>query len=491
MQKFQDKVTAVFKETEEGKGPKLRDWYLLGLVMLPVFLFFCFYKDFSLTMNQSLVFNDCFFSGKAHRFYSIVNEKALNGDFYYWPDTLAAGANYSAINYMTLGFVNLPLYAVDRLFSLDLPLLPYQVVVKLLYFVLLFAMVKIMQDIAKGLGCSEEKAKWTGFMFASSSLLIFTSLIILHLDIFPLFFALLGIRAMLAGNVRQELVFFSVAVLYKPYILLGILPMLLLQEKRILYLVRNAAAVLAGTLLQSVIYHFDAGYAEVKAFMENQYGFVDKFFGSGFVYERNAQGGIASYFIISFVLICVAAYAIRVTPHTEERGGKSIVDRRSLYVLLPTLVYGSFILFVEWHPNWLLLLVPFLILTMANARHFHTACLVETCISLFAILMSGLGWQNSYDQNMAAGGFLSKALHLEHQGATICQLLEQVGINMDLYMSLLAGSVIAMMLLLVWEYKNRNSEEPADSWNRGFVWIRVAPAGIFIVFSIITLFVGI
>ncbi len=487
-------IKEMFFPAENKKGPAVRDWCLLGLVLLPVFLFFCFYHDFSLTMRQSLVFNDCFFRGEAHRFYSVVNDMAENGAFAGWPDTLQAGANYSALNYMTLGFVNLPLYAADRLFSLNLPLLPYQFVVKALYLILLLAMVRIMQDIARRLGYPEEKAKWIGFLFASSSLFIFLSLIIMHLDIFPLFFALLGIRALLAGNVRRELIYFSVAVLYKPYILLGILPILLLQEKRLLYLLRNGILVMAGTLLQAGIYHFDPGYGEVKAFMEDLYGFVDRFFASGYGYSLNLQEGTAGFFIIGFVVVCVAAYAVR-TPEApapsgeEENAGYGEKDRRNLYFILPMLVFGLFMLFVSWHPNWLLLAVPFFTMALAGARRFRTACLLDTCISLFVILLAGLGWPRAYDQNMAEGGFLSKVFQMKNQGGSISGILKGIGINPDLYMSLFAGVVTAAMLFVLWEYKNRNRKEAPEEWLGGYIWLRTAPVGIFIVFSLAALFV--
>ena len=45
-------------------------------------------------------------------------------------------------------------------------------------------------------------------------------------------------------------------------------------------------------------------------------------------------------------------------------------DRRALALWMPWLglaVYGGLFLFVEWHPQWLLLLVPFVLLTTACA----------------------------------------------------------------------------------------------------------------------------
>ncbi len=478
------KIKKYFNDFNHVTAGPYRAEYIVGaLIVIAAAFMFCFTKDFKLTVTQSLDFNDCLFHGKLFRYYSEINELALSGHYSKaWPQTLLAGANYSIINYATVGLICLPVYIFDRLFDLSVSFLVYEAIVKAAFAAIMIYMSKIVFDIGKILKSDEKDAGWTALCFLTSPVFLFASIIISHLDIFSILFLLLGIKYMAKGNHWLELLFFMLAASYKPFVLLGIIPILLLREKRILYLIRDAVVVMFGILLQSVVYGFDPGYQETQKFMSETYGFIGRFFGVGFAFKRNCYDSTVSYFIVAFVLICTAAYMIRKV-------------RWELVFALPFMVMGAFVMFVQWHPNWMVLVVPFSALMLLYTCNIRITCIFECLFSLLIIVVTALGWLHNYDVRMLNGGVIPKLLGLEiNKNYMIHKVLLRKfpDIPIDIYSSLLCGVVLGMIGVFAFDcYKRRNMCEAAEKmrkWERYAVWCRVLPAVGFMAYSLLICF---
>ncbi len=478
------KIKKYFNDFNHVTAGPYRAEYIVGaLIVIAAAFMFCFTKDFKLTVTQSLDFNDCLFHGKLFRYYSEINELALSGHYSKaWPQTLLAGANYSIINYATVGLICLPVYIFDRLFDLSVSFLVYEAIVKAAFAAIMIYMSKIVFDIGKILKSDEKDAGWTALCFLTSPVFLFASIIISHLDIFSILFLLLGIKCMAKGNHWLELLFFMLAASYKPFVLLGIIPILLLREKRILYLIRDAVAVMFGILLQSVVYGFDPGYQETQKFMSETYGFIGRFFGVGFAFKRNCYDSTVSYFIVAFVLICTAAYMIRKV-------------RWELVFALPFMVMGAFVMFVQWHPNWMVLVVPFSALMLLYTCNIRITCIFECLFSLLIIVVTALGWLHNYDVRMLNGGVIPKLLGLEiNKNYMIHKVLlrKYPDITIDIYSSIQCGVVLAKIGVFAFDcYKRRNMCEAAEKmrkWERYAVWCRVLPAVGFMAYSLLICF---
>lgn len=462
------------------KGPKKSDW-ILGLIVVLVATFgFGFMHDFSLTMRQSLLFDSCLFNGKVFRFYSIVNHEALLGHFEGWPNTLLSGANYSIINYASLGILSLPLYAIDKLFKLSIPIIAYEMYMKCIYIVMWVYMLKITVDICDLLGYNEVKKKWTVFLFGTAPVLLFSSLMITHLDIFSLFFLMLGLRGLLKGNMKSEFVFFMLAASFKPFVLFGIIPLILLQEKRIFRIVGEVVSCCLGIVLQAGIYHFDPGYARVKEYMESKYQFWDKFFGFGYELERYMYKASISFFFIAFIIICVVAYYKKKT-------------KDSYYVFaLPFMVWCSFILFVQWNPNWLLLIMPFLIFMLVNNSRFKLFSIIHTVFNAMILIVCAFGWETFYDQSMVNGGLLSVITGRVSNGAkSIAKIADgKLPIPKDFYTTLLSASLICFMVLVFVDMikKRQGSYKEDTVYERGVIWLAILPLVGYMLYGFMSLF---
>lgn len=465
-------------------APTKAEFIIAFLILLFAAYMFCFTKDFKLTVTQGLDFNDCLFHGKVFQYYSEINKLALAGHYSKaWPQTLLAGANYTIINYASLGLICMPAYLIGKLFHITIPYLVYVAIVKTAFVAMMLYMTKIVYDIVMLVCPDKKEGGWTALCFLTSPIFLFASIIISHMDIFSTLFLLLGIKYMIRKNRKLELVFFMIAATYKPFVLLGIIPVLFLQEKRVLYLARDFVVTVLGILLQKVVYHFDPGYLESQKFMSETYGFIGRFFGVGFAYKRNCYDSTVSYFVLIFILVCVAAYLIKKV-------------RWEYTLALPFVVMASFVMFVQWHPNWMVLLVPYMILMYAFTSNIRVNCILECVTSLFIIILTALGWLHNYDARMINGGVISKLFHLEINNKYMIHkvlLRKFPDIPIDIYASVLCGAVGAMVILYVLDcYRRRRSEKDVNKqrqWERIAVWCRVLPTVGFMAYALLICFI--
>ena len=470
------------KKWNKGDGEPMRYEYIIAFAILLIASFlFCFTKDFDLTMQHSLLFDTCLVNGKLHRFYSIVNSNAIAGAFgSAWKAGLVAGANYSIINYASYGLVCLPLYIIDKGLKLGLSLVWYQAIIKVLYIFIVMYMCKIMKDICNTLDFSEKKSKWTVLCFLTSPILLYSSIMITHLDIFSVLFVLLGIRALLQKKLKWELIFFMIAVAYKPFALLGILPIVLLTEKRVLYLLRNGIVILAGMFLQSAVYSFDPGFVRIQNYMSKHYNFIERFFASGYDATRNVYIINSSYFVIGFALLCMLAY------YTKN-------VKQSYLFAFPLVGWCIFSLFVQWHPNWLVLMVPFLVLTIATSYRKKLFFILEIVMFTSFLLVIAYGWLMNYDNHMLAGGIIPQILNISiPEGKSLVNFLNAHMGNIPnaIYASVFSASLVCIIIVTALDSLKARAgialNKKEEYWERGMFWCRLAPLAVFVLFAIYT-----
>lgn len=449
-------------------GPRRIDYIAISIIAFISVFGFSFSHDASLTIKQSLIFLDCLFNGDAFHFYSKINTMALSGNvFEGWPNTLVAGANYSIINYFVIGVWCLPLYILDHIIAITVPLFVYEFYVKILFVILYFFIFKVLNHICTMIGLSDANRKWTVFLFLSSPIMLFSSLMITHFDIFSLFMMTLALREYIKQNEKRFLVYSLFAIWFKPFILLAVIPLILLREKRILFIIRNVLISCSGMVLTTLIYKItDPGYSTVQKYMSETYFFMDRFFSTGFTFERNSYKGTSSYFVISFILICVISYYMKKD------------DKRQLFMTfaLPFTSFCAFLSFVMWHPNWAVLMVPFGIFMVAMCNSTKLYLLIETVFYMFFILLSTIGWEGGYDQSMINNGIFGKLFGPSQNSQTIAGILRSVNIPISFYSSVFMGAIFSLVLIIViTAYHSDSDKMIMPEYERGLIWMRSLP----------------
>ncbi len=485
------------------KAPKLTmplpDAIVGGVVLFFCTFFFCFHRDFYLTLNQSLDFLDSLFSGDVLHYYTYIRDRALANLYPEWGASLLAGANYSIFNYAVLGIWCLPVYLLYRgILNVAVPFAAAQFWAKLGFFLLYLWMGKLLHQILEAADPVESKEDTktglkgrlfsrsrVGVYFLLSPILLFSSAMISHLDLFSVVLLLLGIRALFRNKYPMAILFFACACAFKPFVLLSIAPILLLREKRIHILLLSFAGVVAGVLPQTLLYGKDPGYVETKAFMNANYFFIDRFFDAGVPFNRNFLSGTGSYFVILFFVICIAAYL---------DNGK----HAARYFAFPCYVWLGFFAFVQWHPNWILHLAPFLVLLLPYVSDLLLWSILQTAFAGIYMLISTVGWAGYYDVTMVNYGLLGGVLPhsiAENSPLLPANMLSRLFPGMpiaDILASVGLG-IAAVLAIYIWhETKGgpvRRREE-SGALTAGYAIIFVLPIVAFVGYALACCFVG-
>lgn len=284
----------------------------------------------------------------------------LNGhiaDFY---DTV--GAAFGNSNYLPATYV------VFSLWGIPLKLLGFFKTVAELEPVWLFFWFKVLTSvffagsavvlykICLEFSKDQRRAILACVLWVSSPVAIFSQFIFGQYDILSIFFMLLGLLYYVRGDLLRFSFWFSISVAFKYFPAFIFFPLLALKEKNIWKLAFYTALFSAPNLIQiAMFYHSPA--------------FVTGVLGFGAA-KRAVNTGL-----MLWPFICVYAYIVNFK-HREPR---------DLYLYAKLGLASVVLIFSHlspWHPQWFLILTPFIAILIAYSRDIKTMLFVDTVFSL-------------------------------------------------------------------------------------------------------------
>lgn len=344
-------------------------WVALGLVLL-FFFAASLYPDLVITYTHSLNFWDCVFSGNLSEFYTYTLERQFEG----FP------ADYYIIIYIIFGIWNLPIWIFTKLFGMDPYCVGALLWARLLIIVSLIGILWTIYEIFKILG--EDQDEHVYYMICSSVLCVFPSFIMGQYDAISLFFLMLGIlQCMKEDRISwKTLLMFAVAIPIKTLAIFPVILIILHKEKRILHIIKDVALSVVGLALCILPFMNNAGYQEAMTYNG---GWLTKISRASIACGWD-QG--ISIFWLCFFGMCVAAYAI------HEKSKEEYLEQIT-WIL--TAFYVLFFGFTPAHPQWSVLMVPFLmILIRKKNRNYVLNILLEMIAGFSLILLQAyyFGW---------------------------------------------------------------------------------------------------
>lgn len=321
--------------------PGKRDTLLFAVLLAAAYLLFA-HPDILETARHGYILLNSIRDGQFFDFYENTLTRVYGYDY-------SNAAHYNIVIYLLYALWELPLYLCEALtgwaFS-DTALALWCKAIGVGFYI---GSGFLVQAIAKRMDCDETVTAWMPLAFWLNPISFFTVVIMGQYDSICLFFLLLGLLYYLDGKLWRFSLIMGVGLVCKFFPVFLLLPLLLLAEKRPLRVVAYAAASLWLYLPTTLLFYGRTGDAAYFNSLMTERLFANSF-----------HGGVtdASCFGVAMALICVAAWLYR--PRTERARRKAV-----LYIGLA--VFGTLFLFVLWHPQWLLLLVPFVLLTTACA----------------------------------------------------------------------------------------------------------------------------
>lgn len=358
-----------------GAGP-MTPMLLLALLAIYLCYTYC-YRDILWTMEHGLEFWNALFDGQIMDFYQRCIDKC----------TVPAVYNMSL--YIVFAVWNLPCWIIGRIthtnpMSSGLALYYCKTMVLVAYFYSL----KIMKRIFTATDKENDKPLSPDtkmYFYATSLFMLIYALFVGQYDIISLLFILLGIEALLGGRQLKCFVFFAIAVSMKYFAVFLIIPVILLYEKRILYIVRNLLAVLSVDAVEKFIFRPD----QVNSATEygSRYTAAHLIQGLGsYGTTVNTGTGVVSAFICIYAAVCIYCYLC------SASSGRKLTDN---LIYVSFVVWGSLFLIYGCCSYWLVLWVPFICLLMLRSRKLLSInILLEMLmtVSLFTVKLYSEDW---------------------------------------------------------------------------------------------------
>ena len=298
-------------------------------------------------------------------------------------------ANYLPSTFLAFAIWNFPLYLLGRVpgFILQdalLNLMWYKLLPVILYFVTSHLIYKIGMLI----GFGEEKSKICKFAFLICPIAVYSQFIFSQYDIFMVFFMVLGLYYYFKGGLFRFALFLGIAATFKYQALAYFAVLLVLKEKKFRKLALYGLVGIAPVLLE-IIPNMSSPYFYRCVLGFHALSFVDNGFEFGYISGISLILGMGAF-------LMVWAYIKKPV----------LLDELVSWALyFATGVSFTIFAFSRWNPQWFLVMIPFLVLSIFRNRNGKMFVLITNIFIVALYIFSVNQWSGIADQTMMKSGF--------------------------------------------------------------------------------------
>ncbi|MGN0157277.1 MAG: hypothetical protein ACI39N_08500 [Lachnospiraceae bacterium] len=327
--------------------------------------------------------------------------------------------------------------------------------------------------IAKTLEIDDEQIKWMQFFILTSLLVALPAFHVAQTDVTYLLLMLMGFHAYLKDDYKKFIIYFALAIPLKIIAIFAFIPLILLKEKRIFYVIRdlilgciivpveqilyrlvdflNRTFISASqTVIQSqtVVQSQTVAQEAEKTTEEVKLGFMQHFYYKSLYFEFPAvrKGLVASLLVFVFVLLCIWCYM-------QKRGTIREWKKTALYAVTTSL--SIFFVMASPSPYWIIILYPFLFLLLfSNKDCFRINMLLQhafTLTMLFVFVIDTywvFGGSMTFDWLFLSKWGLLPGNHKFQEGPSIAGYLEKYGL--DVFMPVMTAICLGSIIGILW-----------------------------------------
>lgn len=423
------------------KKPTKFEWIiLLGFFSLTFLLFE--FADIECTTTNGIHFIDLLFKGKVYYLYEVA----------YHSGTMIT---YDFPIFVIFGIWNIPLLIyqnitnkawIDSVFGIFYA--------KAIIIPFLIGSMYYLKKILKLYFDNDDKIKLYLFLFLSSPLLIMVICFFAGYDILSVFFALAGIYYYLKGDYKKFIAFFSISITLKLFALFIFVPLVLLKEKKIF---KICVSVVLGVIpfIISKLLFINAPYYQ-KSMNKFNDGMFDRLLHTKI---ETPVGGI-SIFVTLFIVICIFCYLVK----------KGTFKKYAM--IIPFIVYSLFELTVFQHPQWFILIVPYLIFIIVyNEENMNLKLILATIYEYASLAVCFILFPYVYTPHTMNYMLLGKITnHISNYSFSNIITMH----NLAKYLPMLNAFCVSCVIGLLYLVFNKNNNLYYDKKiSRCIVWVRL------------------
>lgn len=268
------------------------------------------------------------------------------------------------------------------------------------FVVLIFCLcIGIFSKIVHKIKFSKEKSKIALLLFVSTPACFFTIFISGQYDVLTLLFILLGYYYWLYDDVYSEIkfiLFFGFAATFKLFAFFVFGVLLLLKEKRIEKIIAKVLLACIPMLVVSLPYLI----YDREAFINQVFGFqvID------YVKIGVVSFGQANLQIFPFFICLIFAFS-----YFDNSIGRQQLIEKSLFYACG--IFAAMFGFFNWYPQWMLLAVPFLVISSLMNRQHKTFLWLDLLLGVLYMLMVVNMYRGYLDENMMRNGIMRSVFY--------------------------------------------------------------------------------
>lgn len=387
MNKIKSYARSLFKGIKENLTPYKWE-YLFGIIFVGIILFSEMYEDFFATYRNGLNFWYALSEGHPLSFYSYAQK--IHGAT---PNRgISAGAAYDFTIYAVFAIWNLPAWIYEKISgnsaeSCLLCLLWGKTMLAAVALVSATGTKKIYEFVTG----DREGSKTVLFVYLFSGILILSSFFIGQYDIIGVMFAVYGVYYYLKGDYKKFYLFFALAITCKYFAVILFVCLVVLYEKRILYIIRDMALGCWLVPAEKLLFSLGKTYAQIHPKVgqvpkPNRQVVATGILSSrmGYLFSLQYHMGVdsVSLFVVAMGLLIVYCYL-------QKRKENYTFYYKTIYVSFAANIF--FIIFTASPPYWAVLVVPWLVLMIyCNGENIKLNVILET-IGVCAFIVWRMG----------------------------------------------------------------------------------------------------
>lgn len=467
--------------------PHKIEWILVILVGVMLSAFYL-YPDMTFTSSCGVKFWNCIVNGTFPNFYS-------EG---YWGATgsileFSMGGSYDFALYLIFALYDFPLWIWEKITGFSfMQFVLTREYIKGIVWIFSGISAYLIYKIAQVCDVKKEEAKWAAFLFLSSAVFFYTEVVIGGYDTISVAFTLLGIYGYLTDNNKCFVASFSMAIAMKMFAVWLFIPLVLVKEKRIwrilLYGLEGLCVIAIPKIYFTIASHrfminraLDAARQKGQTVDINEIAEAIGSSNNGIIDHAEAtvnealfpDGRMLEYTFISMnalPLVFVGMFALWAFCYLYKR---KMSKREVIY--LCALTMSIFVLTVKIHPQWGIILMPYLaLLIMFHPKRMKDNLILEGMFAVGYVLNKALAYYWTCNLSMIEN--MTKPQHSFSYSSPdvsgsdygfsyyIAGISEKIGISaVNISYMFKAAAVTGLIMLLIWNFPGRKWEASNES----------------------------
>lgn len=334
--------------------------YLFGGIFTLVIIFSAMYFDFFATFRDGINFWYALFEGHPLSYYSYA--AAIPGAT---PNReIVCGAAYDFTIYAFFAVWNFPAWLYERISGnyAESSLL-CMMWAKLMLPVIAIVIARGMKKILEFITGSDRDTATMIYAYFFSGILIMAAYSVGQYDIIGVLFAVYGVYYFLKKDYKRFYLYFGAAITCKYFAVFLFVCLVLLHEKRILYIIRNLAAGCYLVVIEKFLFSFGKSYASLHESVEKVHtagskGVVGTMLLSSrvqYLFHLKSFMGVDNMSVFIFILVLILVYC-----YLQKR--EETYDFYYKVIYIAFCINAVFILFTASTPYWAIVMVPYMIL---------------------------------------------------------------------------------------------------------------------------------